>query len=354
MSNVNIKKIIKIKYDLPVGSNYLYLSHRFDPSKLNIIEKDAPSKCYIINRNYSNKANLLNSMINKKYIFSGNLDNIKTYYFVPNTKFDREYFKRLYPDLKYTRIVKNADIVIYDDNSYRNNFLQKLINTEIGPRQYAYVFNKNFYAISDYPTLYMLKTSKNTDYTDIVIKGTSAYNLLFANNEDRPEFHGKMIHIDKLFDSMKSDLLSDNLDTESAITYLKQIMSKNIGAQKAAIEALLSYSNFNLTKSILLSFATSSSSLKSAKYDFHIKKHEVFEPHWPIFLFIETVSHDINNKKYSDEKDKNLAIQIINSQTFQSHWAKNTKIPFKLEFFSEEKNKKSGAPSSSNIAEFVV
>lgn len=353
MSNVNIKKIIKIKYNLPVGVSYY--SHKFDPSKLSIIEKDVPSTCNIINTNYNNKANLLKNMIDKKYTFSGNLNNIKTYYFIPNTKFDREYFKRLYPDLKYTRIVKNADIVIYDDNSYKNNFLQKFTNAEIGSYQYAYVFNKNFYTIYDYPTYYMLQSSKNTDYTDIIFKGTSTYNLLFVNNEDRPEFHGKMIHIDKLFDSMKSDLLSDNLDTESAITYLKQIMSKNIGAQKAAIEALLSYSNFNLTKSILLSFAPNSTSLKSAKYDFHIKKYEVFEPHWPIFLFIENVSEYINNKKYSDEKDKNLAMQIINSQTFQSHWTKNIKILFKLEFFSEEKNKESSStPSSSNIAEFVV
>ena len=353
MSNIEIKKIVELKYDL-VATSYTgsYYNAIFDPAKLKISEKILDTPCIAAQVGWGSRSKLASSP-DKKYEFTGDLNKIKTYYFIPNTKFDRDYFKRLYPNLKYTRIIKNTDLVIYDDNSYKNNFLLKFKGVVTNKHDYSYAHDGVYYAIFDYTTKYMVEYKSNTSYKKIFDKAMYGNNLVLLNNEDQPDLYGKMIHIDKLFEGMKTDLLSDNLDLESALTYLKQIMSKNIGAQKAAVESLLSYSGFNLTKAIMLSFAPNSSTLKSAKFDFFIKKIGTWSTQLPIFGFIQNVSEEIQEKSYSDDRDKKLSLEILNNKVFQDHWMKYIKIPYKLEFLLE-------APSEpvksveTNIAEFIV
>lgn len=252
MSSMKINKIVELKYDIGTSYNGSYYNMVFDPAKLIVTEKTITTPCIAAQVGWGSRSKLASSP-DKKYEFTGDLNKIKTYYFIPSTKFDRDYFKRLYPNLKYTRIIKNTDLVIYDDNSYKNNFLLKFKNFVTNKHDYSCAHDGVYYAIFDYATKYIVEYKSNTIYQKTFDKALYGNNLILLNDEDCPDLYGKMIHIDKLFEGMKSDLLSDNLDSESALTYLKQIMSKNTGAQKAAVESLLSYSGFNLTKCIILS-----------------------------------------------------------------------------------------------------
>jgi hypothetical protein len=289
-----------------------------------------------------------------KYLLNKDTKDIKTYYFIPSTKFDREYFKRLYPDLKYTRIIKNADMVIYDGASFHNTFMKTVSSRNYG--YYSSVVNNVLYIHDEYGIESVLRSS--TDPSIKAICGQQNHqSYYFITESISDEFLGKLIHIDKVFDKFESNLLMKNLDKETCLTLLSQVMSDNIGTKKAAVDTILSYKGYDITKKILVSFLSKVTSLGSTKLDFYLKslggKRYLYALDYyrnPFFTYIEHVSKDIHNS--SDKKDKELATELINSRQLHNYWLSEVKIPFKIEFLKEDNP--ISLTEGQNISEFLI
>lgn len=343
--------IVKIK-NRHVPNNTVLTDSDFDITKIDI---DLSDYKYDDSYSYNKSANI---KIDGKYLFDkSKLKDVKTYYFVPGTKFDREYFKRLYPDLKYTRILNNVDIVIYDNAAAYNNTLDKIVPRDKWGCYKAELADKTIY-FKDYETQFAIHYSKSTNLSLLDgkklphIDSVSYYGQYIKNSIDN-KYLGKMLHIDDLFSEMASDLLADNLDKESCLNILSQVLSNNVGTKKAAVETILNYKGYNLCKSIVLSFVGRTNTLKSSKLDIHTrsgaKVYYVNGYRNPFWDFIESVTTDIN--KSSDGKDKELALTLINSPVLQSYFIKS-EVPFKLEFFLSSDN--AGPNKKADISEFVL
>lgn len=349
------KDIYKISIKNKQIANNLNLSD----SDFNIVKINFDINKYIYDDSYAyNKSASLK--IDEKYLFDkSKLKDVKTYYFVPGTKFDREYFKRLYPDLKYTRLIDKVDIVIYDNSSVYNNLLDKFVPRDKWGCYKIETFDKILY-LADYETQRAITYSKSTGLTLLGGAGkrlpdinSVSYYGQYIKREIDDKYLNKMVHIDDVFTEMGSDLLADNLDQESCLNILSQVLSNNIGTKKAAVETILNYKGYNLCKSIVLSFVGKTSMLKSAKLDIHVraggKTYYVNHYKDPFWSFIESVTTDIN--KSSDGKDKELALTLVNSPILQSYFIKS-EVPFKLEFFLSSDN--AGPNKKVDISEFVL
>lgn len=289
-----------------------------------------------------------------KYVLNKDMKDIKTYYFIPSTKFDREYFKRLYPNLKYTRIIKNADMVIYDGASFHSAFMKMVSSRNYG--YYSSVVDNVLYIHDEYGIESVLRGSTDSHIKKIAgQQNHKSYYFITESISD--EFLGKMIHIDKVFDKLESNLLMKDLNKEICITLLSQVMSDNVGTKKAAIDTILSYKGYNVTKKILVSFIGKVTSLGSTKLDFYLKslggkRHLYSLDYWrnPFFTYIESVSKDIHNS--SDKKDKELATELINTRQLHNYWLSEVKIPFKIEFLKEDNP--IPLTEGQNISEFLI
>ena len=319
------------------------------------IDFDAASYRYDDSYNYNKSASL---KVEPKYLFDkSKLKDAKTYYFVPGTKFDREYFKRLYPNLKYTRLLDKVDIIIYDNAAVHNNILDKFTPREKWGEYKIELHDKTIY-LKDYETQRAVSYSKSTNLT---ILGSSknpasssvSYYGQYIKKEISDKYLCKMVHIDDVFTEMSSDLLAENLDKESCLNILSQVLSNNVGTKKAAVETILNYKGYSLCKSIVLSFVGKTNMLKSANLDIHTRAggRSYYVNHYrdPFWNFIESVSTDIN--KSPDGKDKELALTLINSPILQSYFIKS-EVPFKLEFFLSNDN--AGPNKRADISEFVL
>lgn len=288
-----------------------------------------------------------------KYILNKDMKDVKTYYFIPSTKFDREYFRRLYPNLKYTRIIKNADMVIYDEASFRNTFMKMVSSRNYG--YYSSIVNNILYIHNEYSVERVLASS-----TDVNIKAIAGQqnhqSYYFITESVSDDFLGKLIHIDKVFDKFESNLLMKDLNKETCLTLLSQVMSDNVGTKKAAIDTILSYKGYDITKKIIVSFIGKVTSLGSTKLDFYLKslggkRHLYSLDYWrnPFFTYIEYVSKNIHDS--NDKKDKELATELINSRQLHNYWLSDVKIPFKIEFLKENN---SCLVENQNISEFLI
>ena len=110
-------KIFDVEYIGLLAVNSYSFRGSVDPKSISFtLKKELASDEKILN-GWSELNAYKNREINKEYTFDGDPDKVKMYYFIPGTKFDRDYFKRLYPDLVYTRKLENVDIIFYDQES---------------------------------------------------------------------------------------------------------------------------------------------------------------------------------------------------------------------------------------------
>jgi hypothetical protein len=342
---------IKIK-NRSIPSGTVLTDSDFEITKINI---DLSEYKYDDSHSYNKSAGF---KVDDKYLFDkSKLKDVKTYYFVPGTKFDREYFKRLYPDLKYTRLIDKVDIVIYDNAAVYNGTLHK-INPRDRWGQYKVEFPDKVIYLKDYETQFTMHYAKSCNLTLLdgkklpELRSVSYYGEYVKKLID-DKYLGKMVHIDNLFAEMASDLLADNLDKESCLNILSQVLSNNIGTKKAAVETILNYKGYNLCKSIVLSFVSKGHTLKSTKLDIHNRSgaRSYYVNHYrdPFWNFAESVCKDIAVSP--DGPDKELALALINSQILQSYFIKSD-VPFKLEFFLSADNL--GPNKKADISEFVL
>lgn len=275
-----------------------------------------------------------------------NIDKIKTYYFIPGTKFDRDYFKRLYPELTYTRKIENVGVVFYDDKTIVNALFER-DGSKYNGGYYWEEDNKTTYLFDDYVSrdLFWTKT-KNRPYY--------AYGQLIRKIENK--YDGKLLDVDTFFSNRKSSILKSEVSAEYVLSIIPQLLTKSIAVQKAGVEILLGLSNeLQLTKDLLLTLISNTGKIGSSKLDFYIKNCRKFEfrnsRYYPvtIFQFADTFFGAIEKGSFQ-EKDKELALQVLNSKEFQSHYI-NYDGKFKLTF---ELPETVATNSSSDISGFVL
>lgn len=281
----------------------------------NITTKTVDDKDFITYKSWSEKNKGESTSTIEDKFKRPNLDNIKNFSFITGTKFDRDYFKRIYPDIKRVIKHKNSDTVLYDNHSTKNLMYSK--------KYYNHVATKNKVIHCSNFTLdhhYLACTYKDKE-TESFCKGfiDSSYHpnnygadILTRNNLD--DLIGKMVHIDDLINkkSIKNEVTS--LSSIEAETLLSQVKS-SLPNTKTALETCIQYSNkYYLTK--LLLFYTAHCVHGKIPYS---GKLEYFKKHFsPIFVgrytrtnwdIFDHISHIC---KYSEKQLKpNMETQIF-------------------------------------------
>ena len=305
-------------------------------------------------QNKKSKTNILNRPVLESYKFTGDLEKVKTYYFVPGTVFDRDYFKRLYPDLTYTRIIKNVDLVIYGPetgNKFVNN--TKVIHNYHG--SHVDDNTKSIYLFDSYNTRmgYLRKNNTWLSYTydDII---------LYSKN-GRKDALGKMISVEDLFSAKKSNITTDTISLQSIGQLPIQLANRDEKIVKSAMDCVLNYSNdYLLTQLTLLSLISVSKSIFSgkAKFFYNTNKHRMFfrTKYYgnTLIEYVESLNRIANNFPFK-AKDIGLVNEIINSPEFQKIWRDKTSLEYSVKFkIVGEPIPDDTVSSDSSLPEFAV
>lgn len=277
------------------------------------------------NNNYYNSECLkdeIKKLDKKLFLNKKKIGEAKTYYFCPQTKFDRAYFKRLYPDLVYTRIIENADLVIYDDYG----LMQKMYDIK-NIAAYCYTLDKCLYVLNSRDDLDFLKNCIDKDLKNISSNFEHRYFTLYKI-KDSSNLIGKLIRIEDLINLKESEVTIKHLDINTCLTLVNQAFSNNLSTKKAAVETILNYSDdYKLIKLIIASLCEQRSRMKSSKLSYFVKvnSEELIRyskyGNTAIFNFVNDVVKKINSGKYSS-KNLEMVAGIINCDAFQGLFMK--------------------------------
>lgn len=191
--------------------------------------------------------------------YAGDFSKIKDVHFIKGTGFDRDYFRRLYPDINIRIKPELADVIIYDE--------QSLFSNDVVPK-YAIEFSHN-----DEPT-YILGGSHQLGILVDVVNSPLSYNgrfygpvsiesksviesylLACKSGKYKSIYIGEKntyydtltslkkpyIHVNEVLNKFPSALRQNNLSLSECITYLHQVKSGDAEIMKAAMEAILMY-----------------------------------------------------------------------------------------------------------------
>ena len=192
--------------------------------------------------------------------YSGDFSKIENVYFIKGATFDRDYFRRLYPNINVRIKPELADVIIYDEKSVFEN--------DVSPAYY-YSVKKDNDVIYFTPnnTLDIIKNAaynkmsyENRLYGDIKVKkdtmldffmthyrtltvssaylGTSTAYINMLNTLKKA-----YVHVNDILNKIPSSLKQNNLSLQECISYLNQVKSGNSPAMKAAYEAIIMYNH---------------------------------------------------------------------------------------------------------------
>lgn len=323
------------------------------------IDNTPKDTIYYIGRSYSHGKEIPKELLkgasfhNKK-----DLDKIKTYCFVPKTVFDRAYFKRMYPNLKCVKNPDNADIVFYDKESLFNVIkvnLFKILNTTG-----AFYLN-NIDASSNNGKIYYaeIASSGYIDSSELIPKigyATMHHHLNNYYDFAKPivfsPYNKKLMLISDFLQNKESEILHENLSVSDAQVIFAQLLSNNNSAKKAAVDSILNYKGFDVTKKLVMSLADNIGRLKSTKASYYIKANanKLYKKGYneSIFYFVNQIIKDLLT---TDAADKEIVRTIINSKEFQNIWFSKFKlVNFELKFNVDVEEKS----AVDNIASFIV
>jgi hypothetical protein len=186
---------------------------------------------------------------------------IKNVHFLKGTYFDRDYFRRLYPEVNVRNKPDLADVIIYDDKS--------LFTNENKPLSYYDVFNNQKLIISNVPNpLHTYIRScipnsyENRYYGNAFKLGNSntqlVQNIISALNngkikhvdivEYNPYFdkinglNKPVIKTDDIYKYMPSKNVESNMSYTTCLALMRQLVSTNLESRKTAAETLIQYS----------------------------------------------------------------------------------------------------------------
>jgi hypothetical protein len=192
--------------------------------------------------------------------YSGDFSKIENVYFIKGATFDRDYFRRLYPNINVRIKPELADVIIYDEKSVFEN--------DVSPAYY-YTVKKDNDVIYFTPnnTLGCIKNAaynkmsyENRLYGDIKVKkdtvlecfmlnyGTASFSSAYLGTSTHyinmlNGLKKAYVHVNDILNKIPSSLKQNNLSLQECISYLNQIKSGNSPAMKAAYEAIVMYNH---------------------------------------------------------------------------------------------------------------
>lgn len=286
------------------------------------------------------------------------LDKIKTYCFIPKTVFDRAYFKRMYPDLKCVKNPDNADVVFYDKESLHNSIkvdLFKILNTTgtfyLSNIDTAQNHGKIYYA--ENTSAGYINNSELIPRVGYASMEHGRHNYYeFAQPIGCTPYNKKLMLISDFLEAKESEILHEDLSVSDAQVIFAQLLSNNTSAKKAAVDSILNYKGFDVTKKLVISLVGNIGKLKSTKASYYIKANtnKLYKKGYneSIFYFVNQVTKDLLT---ADAADKEIVRTIINSKEFQNIWFGKFKlIDFELKFNIDTEEKS----AADNIASFIV
>ncbi|HEY9705933.1 MAG TPA: hypothetical protein V6C58_26095 [Allocoleopsis sp.] len=237
-----------------------------------------------------------------------------SYHFLPSTKFDRDYFRRLYPNMKEVD-KKSADVIICDDKSFYNSHyiifnkfatLEALINH---PYRLGYLSRQCI--LTPTGEIHIQTNGGILKYgPDDIIIDSNSYNRMWLI--DGVKEKNKVWHINKLIEAVPYKTSSSTLTMDQALILFKQIRSTDKLVSGAGIDALFSYNGFDLMKSLLVFFTRS----------YNGKNKELYQMFKVQFRSGLSRSVSLDNLEYIYEsfgqnaspEDKDLFFKFINHQ----------------------------------------
>jgi hypothetical protein len=191
--------------------------------------------------------------------YSGDFSKIENVYFIKGATFDRDYFRRLYPNINVRIKPELADVIIYDEKSVFENDVSPSYYYCIKKDEGTIYFAPNNLFSTIRNAAYNKMSHDNRIYGDIKIKkdtvlenylqnihtslttaylGVSTAYVNMLNALKKP-----YVHVNDILNKIPSSLKQNNLTLQECLSYLNQIKSGNAPAMKAAYEAIVMYNH---------------------------------------------------------------------------------------------------------------
>ena len=213
------------------------------------------SEAELCKRDIRGRGNNLN--VDQKY--TGDFSKITDVHFIKGTGFDRDYFRRLYPNINIRIKPELANVIIYDEHAlFSNDNVAKYAVEFLHNDEPAYIMSgssqlnivvdvvqnplsftgRAFGPVSVEPKSVLdsyLTAYKAGKYKGVYLGEKNIYfNLLTALKKP-------YMHVNEVLNKFSSSLRQNNLSLEECITYLHQIKSGDAEIMKAALESILMY-----------------------------------------------------------------------------------------------------------------
>lgn len=208
---------------------------------------------------YQESVGLRGQNLNVSNTFSGNFQTIKNIHFVKGTHFDRDFFRRMYPNINVRNKPELADVIVYDRKSLFSNdnrperFYKtkagygsiifnpkdvttlKMINTFMNGLNHSYkgslqIDHSNLSILSN-----IVKAYSGSHYEHITCSKTNSY-FDELNKAGKP-----YLHVDQIISSLESTQRSNMLTLQELLVLFDQIKSKNYQVVKTAVETLIMF-----------------------------------------------------------------------------------------------------------------
>lgn len=281
--------------------------------------------------------------LNVSNTFSGNFQSVKNIHFVKGTHFDRDFFRRMYPNINVRNKPELADLIVYDKRSLfsNDNRPERFYKTKVGfgsilfdPKDlsaikmiYAFmnglnhsykglinIDHNNLSIVSNIVKAYMgghydhVTCHKNNDYFDQLDKAGKPY-----------------LHVDKIISSLESTQRSNTLTLQELLVLFDQIKSRNYQVVKTAAETLIMFeSKKYLPLQILLLQFDGENAAKSEKvrlfsnsYNFVVGGYSSSVPR-SFFSFYEYINQSIITK-ITPDTDTKLMADFLSSSDLINH-----------------------------------
>lgn len=228
-------------------------AQKIDDSIFDIIEMD------VVKNSSKGRGNNLNT--SKEY--TGDFAKIENVHFVKGTGFDRDYFRRLYPNINVRIKPELADVIIYDEQALFSNDLPTryaLETTHNGKLEYIVNIISAFNNLVESIVSPMSWSARS--YGPFDVEKNSLINSYIQNAKSSTQINKSCylspvnkyfealraadlpyIHVNEVFNNFPSDLKQNNLNISECITYLSQITSKDTEMAKTAMESVLMYNS---------------------------------------------------------------------------------------------------------------
>lgn len=199
------------------------------------------------------KDDLSASRIDVSNRFSGDVSKIKNIHFIKGAVFDRDFFRRTYPNINVRNNVELADVIIYDDRSLFQNEskpVQLSISNNGTLFSYNYLFNivagllasdVNF--INDHNKSVSCVGPNHTLLEELA-KSPFKSKQLFPKNEYMDAISSSkkpFLCTNELLDTLPCDTRSSSLSFEELINLFEQITNKDKAISFAAAETLIMF-----------------------------------------------------------------------------------------------------------------